>query len=237
MPISDAPRRSFLRRLAGFAGLSAAAAAPSPAQNQTREGASGPTFLSRYARAQNYKSLKQSSFDRSGGNADSWPIAPGATQELFNSSRAGRHHAHLVHHRRREFKPSQGNRDSRLLGRKSQAQHRSAGGRFLRPESRPVFRLPIGVSELLVNQSPELVLRHAISQIGAAHGHQRGHAEDRRVLFEYRLPACAFPSRRHALLSRAVPPGDAQHGAHGVATRIPTGGTTTSTRKRAAAAI
>jgi hypothetical protein len=89
MPISDAPRRSFLRRLAGFAGLSAAAAAPSPAQNQTREGASGPTFLSRYARAQNYKSLKQSSFDRSGGNADSWPMAPGATQELFNSAGPG----------------------------------------------------------------------------------------------------------------------------------------------------
>jgi hypothetical protein len=89
MPISDAPRRSFLWRLAGFAGLSAAAAAPSHAQNQTREGASGPTFLSRYARAQNYKSLKQSSFDRSGGNADSWPVAPGATQELFNSAGPG----------------------------------------------------------------------------------------------------------------------------------------------------
>jgi hypothetical protein len=68
MPASDAPRRSFLRRLAGFAGLPAAAAA----QGQQREGAGENRFLSRYARAQDYKSLKQSSFDRSGGNADYW---------------------------------------------------------------------------------------------------------------------------------------------------------------------
>ena len=89
MPISNAPRRRFLRRLAGFAGLSAAAAAPSQAQGQARDGGGGPTFLSRYARAQNYKSLKQSSFDRSGGNADYWPVAPGATQELFNAAGPG----------------------------------------------------------------------------------------------------------------------------------------------------
>ncbi len=89
MPISDAPRRNFLRRLAGFAGLSAAAAAPSAAQGQAREGAGGPPFLSRYARAQNYKSLKQSSFDRTGGNQDYWPVAPGATQELFNATGPG----------------------------------------------------------------------------------------------------------------------------------------------------
>jgi hypothetical protein len=87
MPISDAPRRSFLRRIAGFAGLSAAAAAPSAAQ-QGPSAASAP-FLSRYARAQDYKSLKQSSFDRTGGNADAWPIAPGGSRELFNSAGPG----------------------------------------------------------------------------------------------------------------------------------------------------
>jgi len=85
MPTSDAPRRSFLRRLAGFAGLPVAAAA----QSQQREGGGENRFLSRYARAQDYKSLKQSSFDRSGGNADYWPMAPGATQELFNSTGPG----------------------------------------------------------------------------------------------------------------------------------------------------
>jgi len=88
MQISNVPRRSFLRRLAGLAGFSAAVASPGPAQGQSREG-SAAAALPRYARAHNYKSLKQSSFDRSGGNADSWPMAPGATQELFNSSGPG----------------------------------------------------------------------------------------------------------------------------------------------------
>ncbi|PYT29381.1 MAG: DUF2961 domain-containing protein [Acidobacteria bacterium] len=88
MQISNVPRRSFLRRLAGLAGFSAAVASPGPAQGQSREG-SAAAALPRYARAHNYKSLKQSSFDRSGGNADSWPMAPGATQELFSSSGPG----------------------------------------------------------------------------------------------------------------------------------------------------
>src|SRR5205085_11507217 len=39
--------------------------------------------------AQNYRSLKQSSFDQTGGNSDRWPIAPGATQEVFNSAGPG----------------------------------------------------------------------------------------------------------------------------------------------------
>ena len=86
-----APRRGFLRRIAGMAGLTAAGSA----QAQNRTPGSGPAkdgeyrFLARYARAQNYKSLKQSSFDRTGGNADRWPIAPGATQEVFNSAGPG----------------------------------------------------------------------------------------------------------------------------------------------------
>jgi len=87
MPIPHAPRRSFLQRLGGFAGFYGLAAAPSSAQ--VRPGSGEPPFLSRYARAQNYKSLKQSSFDRTGGNADSWPMAAGATQELFNSNGPG----------------------------------------------------------------------------------------------------------------------------------------------------
>jgi hypothetical protein len=82
-----APRRGFLQRLAGFAGLSAAA---SSASAQSAPAASGDfPFLPRYARAQNYRSLKQSSFDRTGGNADSWPIKPGATREVFASEGPG----------------------------------------------------------------------------------------------------------------------------------------------------
>jgi len=88
MSNSPAPRRSFLRRLAGFAGLSAAAGATSAAQGQAGS-ATDPRYLPRYARALNYKSLKQSSFDRSGGNRDYWPIEPGATQEVFNSPGPG----------------------------------------------------------------------------------------------------------------------------------------------------
>src|ERR1039458_8344133 len=86
MSSETAPRRGFLQRLAGFAGLSAAA---SSASAQTGQSAGDYPFLPRYARAQNYRSLKQSSFDRTGGNADSWPIQPGATRELFASEGPG----------------------------------------------------------------------------------------------------------------------------------------------------
>src|SRR5690242_10739894 len=85
MPTPTAPRRrNFLGGLAGLASLSTA-----QAQSQPRESASGQLYLPRYARAQNYKSLKQSSFDRTGGNRDYWPIAAGGTQELFNSTGPG----------------------------------------------------------------------------------------------------------------------------------------------------
>jgi hypothetical protein len=89
MAFSDAPRRNFLRRIAGFAGLSAAAAAPQSASAQQREDGGDARFLPRYARAQNYKSLKQSSFDRTGGNADAWPIEAGGTKEIFQSAGPG----------------------------------------------------------------------------------------------------------------------------------------------------
>jgi hypothetical protein len=36
-----------------------------------------------------HKSLKQSSYDRTGGNGDSWPIAPGGVKEVFNSEGPG----------------------------------------------------------------------------------------------------------------------------------------------------
>jgi len=86
MPNSDAPRRGFLRRLASLTGFGAAAAA---AQAPPAAGSTTLAQLPDYARAQNYKSLKQSSFDRTGGNSDRWPIAPGATQELFRSDGPG----------------------------------------------------------------------------------------------------------------------------------------------------
>lgn len=36
-----------------------------------------------------HQSLKQSSYDRTGGNSDRWPVAPGATQEVFRSDGPG----------------------------------------------------------------------------------------------------------------------------------------------------
>lgn len=81
-----AGRRSFFQRMLAFAGLSAAA--PAAAQQAPRTSSTVP-FLPDYARAQNHKSLKQSSYDRTGGNADRWSIPPGATQELFNATGPG----------------------------------------------------------------------------------------------------------------------------------------------------
>ncbi|MEP6915899.1 MAG: DUF2961 domain-containing protein, partial [Acidobacteriota bacterium] len=82
-------RRGFLHGM--IAGTLAAAApaaldaqTPAPAQNQGEF-----SFLPQYARAQHYKSLKQSSYDKTGGNSDRWPIAAGAVQEVFNATGPG----------------------------------------------------------------------------------------------------------------------------------------------------
>ncbi len=86
MPNPNAPRRGFLQRLAGIAGLSAIARHPLAAQSTKVQGAAA---LPQYARAQNYRSLKQSSYDRTGGNADRYQLPAGATQEVFFSDGPG----------------------------------------------------------------------------------------------------------------------------------------------------
>jgi len=78
-------RRGFLNGLLAAAGL---AAAPANAPAQTG-GSSGAPVLPAYARAQNCKSLKQSSFDRTGGNRDSWSIPAGGTLEVFQAEGPG----------------------------------------------------------------------------------------------------------------------------------------------------
>ena len=75
-------RRRFLGRFAGF-GVAATACA----QN-TRDSSSNMR-LPEYALAQDYRSLKQSSYDRTGGNADRWVIEPGASREVFTSDGPG----------------------------------------------------------------------------------------------------------------------------------------------------
>jgi len=46
-------------------------------------------FMPRYARSFQHKSLKQSSYDRTGGNRDFWTIPAGGTQEVFNATGPG----------------------------------------------------------------------------------------------------------------------------------------------------
>ncbi len=79
-------RRGFLRRLAGLAGVSAIAGKQVQAQEIP---AGGPTELPAYARRMHHRSLKQSTFDRSGGNHDHAQIMPGATLTVFDSPGPG----------------------------------------------------------------------------------------------------------------------------------------------------
>ena len=79
-------RRNFL---GGLAGLWAGAAAAQT--NDGRRPAAGASNyrLPAYALRQDYESLKQSSYDRTGGNSDRWPVAPGETKEIFNAQGPG----------------------------------------------------------------------------------------------------------------------------------------------------
>ncbi len=80
-------RRGFLHRMLAGGGLAAAAAAEP--QAQSRGAGQDFQFLPAYTRAQNYKSLKQSSYDRTGGNRDSWNIPAGGVHEVFNAEGPG----------------------------------------------------------------------------------------------------------------------------------------------------
>jgi Protein of unknown function (DUF2961) len=76
-------RRNFL---SGFAGLWAAkAVSGAPAQSSQ----AGDFHLPECALAQNYQSLKHPSYDRTGGNADRWPLASNETREVFNAQVPG----------------------------------------------------------------------------------------------------------------------------------------------------
>jgi hypothetical protein len=82
---TNSGRRSFFQSITAFVGLPAVAAAQGrPASGGEQE----PKLLPAYARAQNHRSLKQSSHDTTGGNADRYH-QPGGTQEVFNAEGAG----------------------------------------------------------------------------------------------------------------------------------------------------
>jgi hypothetical protein len=77
-------RRRFLRTLASFGAGGAALGAQTGAQRKALD-----YRLPEYALAQDYRSLKQSSYDPSGGNSDRWPIPAGQTKEVFNATGPG----------------------------------------------------------------------------------------------------------------------------------------------------
>src|SRR6185312_10062606 len=87
MTMNSDNRRKFLHGMLAAGAVSAAV--PEQSQAQGGAGGGGAGFLPFYARALNYKSLKQSSYDRTGGNADRWPIAAGGVQEIFNATGPG----------------------------------------------------------------------------------------------------------------------------------------------------
>lgn len=80
-------RRRFFRGALAALGLGSAATAPLQAQQSP--GGGGPGILPHYCRAQNYRSLKQSSYDPTGGNRDYWAIKAGETREIFNQAGPG----------------------------------------------------------------------------------------------------------------------------------------------------
>jgi len=93
-------RRRFVQSLAATTAGLAGIASLSPAQpsngapapmgaDDALQPSSGGDFLPAYARAQRYRSRKQSSHDTTGGNQDYWAIKGGEVREIFNASGAG----------------------------------------------------------------------------------------------------------------------------------------------------
>ena len=85
-------RRTFLKNFATIGGVTAAVSLPPTVLSSPAQGRSMPDaypFLPWYTRTQSYRSLKQSSFDTTGGNDDNWPIEGGKTQEVFNQKGPG----------------------------------------------------------------------------------------------------------------------------------------------------
>jgi hypothetical protein len=85
--MKNVERRGFFRGALAALGLGAAPVAQ--AQQAPRGPGAGVSILPNYCRAQNYRSLKQSSYDPTGGNSDRWPIPPGKTIEIFNQKGPG----------------------------------------------------------------------------------------------------------------------------------------------------
>ncbi len=165
----DRNRRGFLQRLMALGGLSAAAPAAGLAQAGRTAGAS---ILPDYVRGQDYKSLKQSSYDRTGGNADRWPIQPGATQELFNAEGPG-----VISHIWFTISAQSANHLKELVLRiywdgNARPSVETPIGDFFGLNLGQYVDLRVGLPGLLAGPLTELLLRHALSQVRAHDGHK-----------------------------------------------------------------
>src|SRR5262249_18598539 len=79
-------RRRFLTYLGGLAAFTTKSAS---AQSNAPAAMAGPGLVPGYARAQSYRSLKQSTYEQNGGNADSRKIPPGGSINVFESDGPG----------------------------------------------------------------------------------------------------------------------------------------------------
>ncbi|MBI4891380.1 MAG: DUF2961 domain-containing protein [Acidobacteria bacterium] len=88
--MSDVKRRGFFGGVLAALGVGQAATGAMAQQAPQRPPMGRPAgFLPNYCRAQNYRSLKQSSHDVTGGNSDRWPIPAGKELEIFNQQGPG----------------------------------------------------------------------------------------------------------------------------------------------------
>ncbi len=84
----DARRRRFLSSL-GTAGAFLLGGSPAINAQSPDSTSAQPAHLPNYARLQDYRTLKQSSYDRTGGNRDFWRIEPGQSLDVFQSEGPG----------------------------------------------------------------------------------------------------------------------------------------------------
>ena len=198
-------RRGFLQGMLSAGAL--AAAAPASAQVPAPGDFS---FLPQYARAQHYRSLKQSSYDTN--RRQQRPLAdrrPERVQEVFNAHRPRRDHAHLVHH----LRPGAANHLKELVLRG-----------YWDGNAKPSVEVPIGD---FFGLNLGAVLRSTSRSISPARPASRstatspcrtsnsarftvtneGTQEVGLVLFEHRLHVGPATARRRDVLPCAVPAG------------------------------
>ena len=140
---------------------------------------------------------------------------PGETHVLLDEQGPGRHHAHLDHLPRpgaaglgqaRLGQPP-GDAAAHVLGRQRAAGRRGAGGRFLRQLLRQAQRGHQPAGGRRGRRFLQLLLAHAVPQVGPDRDRQPERQADQPALLQHRLDQEGQAARGHALLLRPVPAG------------------------------